>query len=363
MHTFYYSTLTFVHRPASLLLPQKPSAVYCSPDGSYLLVIQDEDGERTITAHHLSTFASVPGISVSLPDFPVDLNAALLTSIVNRNNIHLIGLSLNTQSCRSVVLDITGKATEFTFQELLSKGSLRHSKQTAHNCLIDCHRDVWTCFPVLAAVRRQTMTTSNQRQKKTLVYVTDDDRRPFSSYFSDMISAFEKSSLKPTGDELKSIVVSAQPFPSWTQQFLSSSDWPVSCFRAGAWLADLLCLIPMHLAITQQNRFVPLKDGVISPQLERSLLGADVNKIVENLTLGWYESIFQSYWSSKVRLIRVIWNDPYRMACLRQPVKVVSSMGEQSDGESFTLNHMLDTSFVGSAMRTTGSFRVFYDPN
>lgn len=28
-------------------------------------------------------------------------------------------------------------------------------------------------------------------------------------------------------------------------------------------------------------------------------------------------------------------------------------MGEQSVGKSFTLNHLVDTSFAGSAMRTT----------
>jgi hypothetical protein len=33
-------------------------------------------------------------------------------------------------------------------------------------------------------------------------------------------------------------------------------------------------------------------------------------------------------------------------------------MGEQSVGKSFTLNHLVDTSFAGSAMRTTGQFRV-----
>ena len=36
-----------------------------------------------------------------------------------------------------------------------------------------------------------------------------------------------------------------------------------------------------------------------------------------------------------------------------KPVKVVSSMGEQSVGKSFSLNHLMDTSFAGSAMRTT----------
>ena len=290
-------------RPASLQLPQVPHAIYSSPDGSCVLVVQEQDGVSTITTYHWSTFASTDGISVTLPDFPVDLDAALLTSIVNRNNIHLIGLDLESRTCRSVILDITRKATEFTFQERRSKASSSHRKHTVHNCLIDCHADVWTRFPVVPAVKRRTITSSSERQQKTLVFVTDDDRRPFSSHFSDIIHNFEKASRKPTGEELRSISVSAQTFPSFAHQFLlvSGRDWPVSRFRAGEWLADLLCLIPIHIAITHENRFVPLKDGILSAQLEKSLLGAEVNRIVDSLSLGWYESIFQSYWASKVQ--------------------------------------------------------------
>ena len=306
-----YSMLTRHHRHAALQLSQMPLAIYSAPDGSCVLISQEADGKRTITAHHWSTFASHDGIPVTLPDFPVDLATAILTSIVNRNNIHLIGLDLDTGSCRSVVLDITRKATEFRFEERGTKRPSSHGKPTVHNCLIDCHRDVWTRFPVVAAVRRQTITTSSQRQPKTLVFVTDDHRQPFSSHFTDMISAFEQTSRKPTDNELAGIKVSARPFPSFTQEYLSSSDWPVSRFRAGEWLVDLLCLIPIQIAITQENRFVPLKDGVLSPQMEKSLLGAEVNRIVDSLSLGWYESIFQSYWATKVRRsVLVTWNVP-----------------------------------------------------
>ncbi|KAI9455147.1 hypothetical protein BJY52DRAFT_1188514 [Lactarius psammicola] len=321
-------------KPASLQLPQVPRAIYSSPDGSCVLVVQEKEGVSSVTAYHWATFASTDGISITLPDFPVDLDAALLTSIVNRNNVHLIGLDVTAQTCRSVVLDITCKATEFSFQQQRSKASTSNGKETVHNCLIDCHSDVWTRFPVVAAVKRRTVTSSSERQQRTLTFVTDDDQRPFSLYFSEMIRSFTKTSRKPTGDVLKGITVSARTFTSFARAFLSSPEWPVSRFRAGEWLADLLCLIPIHIAVTHENRFVPLKDGVSSAQLEISLLGAEVNRIVDSLSIGWYESIFQSYWASK-------------------PVKVVSSMGEQSVGKSFTLNHLVDTSFAGSAMRTT----------
>jgi hypothetical protein len=301
---FLCDCLMFNHRPACLQLPQVPRAVYSSPDGSCALVIQDIEGVSTVTAYHWSSFASADGIPIQLPDFPVDLDTALLTSIVNRNNIHLIGLDVTSQTCQSVILDITCKATEFTFQEERSKASMDHGKETAHNCLIDCHSDVWTRFPVVAAVKRRTITSSSERLPRTLTFVSDDDQRPFSSYFLEMVHSFTRVSRKPTGDArgdvLKSIAVSACTFPSFAGSFLSTSEWPVSRFRAGEWLADLLCLIPIHIAITHNNRFVPLKDGVLSAQMEVSLLGAEVNKIVDSLSIGWYESIFQSYWASKV---------------------------------------------------------------
>ena len=37
-----------------------------------------------------------------------------------------------------------------------------------------------------------------------------------------------------------------------------------------------------------------------------------------------------------------------------QPVKVVSSMGQQSVGKRFSLNHIVDTSFAGNDVQTTG---------
>jgi hypothetical protein len=294
--------LMLPYRPATLQLPQVPRSVYSSPDGSCMLAVQEQDGMSTVTAYHWSTFGSTSGISVNISDFPVDLNATLLTSMVNRNNIHLIGLDLKSRSCRSVILSITCKATEFTVRERRSKASSGREKHAMHNCLIDCHADVWTRFPVVPSVRRHTMTPFSERCQKTLLFITCDDQRPFSSHFSDIIRAFESSSRKPTGNELSGIAVSACTFPSFARQLSSSPDWPVSRFRAGEWLADLLCLIPIHIAITDENRFVPLKDGVVSSELEKALLGAEVNRIVDSLSLGWYESMFQSYWASKVRV-------------------------------------------------------------
>ncbi|KAI9437151.1 hypothetical protein H4582DRAFT_2058133 [Lactarius indigo] len=271
------------------------------------------------------------GIALDVPDF--SLEGAVLTSMVDRGQVFFLGLDINGQAVKSVAIDITKKVTEFLFKE---KGKLiPNSRPTQHNSLLDCHADVWTRFPVLPAVKRRTITSLSERQQKTLTFIAENHTRPFASYFSDLVQTFEKTTRKPTGDELSGIKVTAAQFRPFWEEVLSASDWKVSRYRVGEWLVDLLCLIPIHIAVCRDNRFVPLADGVLSAELERSLLGAEVNQIVDKLSFGWYESIFQSYLALK-------------------PVKVVSSMGQQSIGKSFALNHLVDTSFAGSAMRTTG---------
>ena len=219
--------------------------------------------------------------------------------MVSRGQVFFLGLDVHAQAVRSVAIDITNKVTEFLFKEKGRK-HVPSTRPTRHNCLLDCHAEVWTRFPVLPAVKRRTITSLSERRQKTLTFITDNHTRPFASYFSDLVQTFEKETQKPTGDELSGIKVSAaQPRPFW-KKFLSDQDWEVSRYRVGEWLVDLLCLIPIHIAVCRENRFIPLANGVLSAELEMSLLGAEVNQIVDKLSFGWYESIFQSYLALKV---------------------------------------------------------------
>jgi hypothetical protein len=234
------------------------------------------------------------GILVDLPAVP---DNQVLTSFVTRNTVHLLCLDIPGHCFRSFALDITKKATEFMFKQKGRKAQRKDdSAGTLHNSLIDCHSDVWTRFPVVAAVRRQTLLSSD-RQRKSIVFVADRDHRAFSRRFLEMIRTFEDQTKKPTEGELRSIEISAMRFENFAIQDHAAM---ISRFRAGEWLIDLLCLIPIHIALAQENRFIPLKDGVLSAEVEQSLLGADVGQIVDSLSFGWYESLFQSYQSHKV---------------------------------------------------------------
>ncbi|KAJ7180889.1 hypothetical protein C8R46DRAFT_1070879 [Mycena filopes] len=326
-----YSLLPQQFRPATLSLPRHPVSAYSSPDGACLLLSYPEEFGFSFRAYHWDTWGSTQGIELGVLELPY--SNISLTSMVTRRSVHVIGI--DDAVCASVALDITKKTTEFMFTETADKKipAARHSSAVTHNTLVDCHSDVWARFPVVAAVQRQTIISSKNRLPRSLTFSTYSDHSKFASRFEDLISTFERRTRKPTGTELKKIGIFALTLDE-VAMLLSNNKWVVSEYRAGEWLVDLLCLIPIQIAVTQENRFVPLKDGVISSALEQSLLGAEVGEIVDSLSLGWYESVFQSYMVSK-------------------PIKVVSSMGEQSVGKSFSLNHLVDTSFAGSAMRTT----------
>lgn len=287
--------LFFLSRPSTLRLERTPVAAYASPDGACLLLSYPD---KHLVAYHWSTFGSTEGIALDCSSLPAD--TFILTSIVNRSSVHLVGLDPENHLCESIALDITKKVTEFTFKERGAKASRENGgNSTVHNCLIDCHSDVWTRFPVVPAVRRQTIVSPGRLGKK-LVFVTERDHSKFAPRFSSLIQSFEQRTRKPTGDELKNITVVATDFETIALDFYANHDWNTSKFQLGEWLVDLLCLIPLHIAITRENRFIPLKDGVTSSDWEKSLLGAEVGRIVDSLSFGWYESIFQSYMVSKV---------------------------------------------------------------
>ena len=271
--------------------------------------------------------------------------------MASRGRVFFLVLDIHAQAVKSVAIDIRTKVTEFMLKEK-GKKLYRNTRHTQHNSLLDCHAEVWTQFPVLPAVKP---TSLSERQQKMLTFVADDHTKPFASYFSKLVQTFEKTTRKPTGDVLHAIGVSAANFSPFSETVLSSWDWNVSRYRLGEWLIDLLCLVPINIAVCRANRFIPLRDGVYSAELERSLLGVEVNEIVDKLSFGWYEPIFQYYSVLKVQSWSVICTTRSAQQRLfhAQPVKVVSSMGQQS-GESYLLNHLMDTSFSGSAMWTTG---------
>lgn len=283
--------------PANIHLGHSPSQLLTTPDGSCLLSIEQQDNSAVITAYHWPSFGSNPDGLKFMIDTPSDASFGI-TSLGSRSAVHLLVLSPSIRSLHSVVLQIQNRSSEFTFKERESRQVDHHSRpQAVHNSLLDCHLDVWVRFPVHAAIQRDTISQLGRRPP-ALIFVTEDTERPFASYYRSLVSTFIRTVKKPTAGILNATQVSVV---SSAEEVSSGCD--VSEFLGGQWMVELLCLIPLQLAITHQNRFVPLKNGVWSPEQERELLGADVDQIVSTLSLGWYESLLQSYMASKVRYV------------------------------------------------------------
>jgi hypothetical protein len=92
------------------------------------------------------------GIALDIPNLQVG-DDLLVTSLVSRSAVHLVTLDLSAHTCQSYALAITRKITEFMFKERGVRGgtSSRSTNATAHNCIIDCHSEVWSSFPCVAS--------------------------------------------------------------------------------------------------------------------------------------------------------------------------------------------------------------------
>jgi hypothetical protein len=126
---------------------------------------------------------------------------------------------------------------------------------------------------VWSPIRHETLPGS-QHHCRSITFVCAQRPEDFKPYFDDMTRDFERSTRKPTNRQISNIAVTGMS--TYTPQLLETQ---VSQIQAGDWLAKLFCLIPIHIAITAQNRFIPLKDGVMSSKFEDSVLGFDVSQI------------------------------------------------------------------------------------
>ena len=219
---------------------------------------------------------------------------------------HVIFLDRSTPLCSSISLHIT---SEYDF--------CPDGNRLDSIAIIDCHSEVWTQYPVQAAIPWEA-APGTKHCPRSITLIASNSSHSFSKYFKALIRDFKQKTRKPAR-HLADIIATAQPFFD-----PASPNFPISQFKSGDWLVGLICLIPIHIAVTRQNRFIPLRDGATSQEFEQSLLGADVVRIADayvlwlelciqilihqsRLSFGWYESIFASYLACKVSFIRCLY--------------------------------------------------------
>jgi hypothetical protein len=235
----------------------------------------DVAGTVSIRCFHWASFGSHEGLDIPWPERVPTTSSMVVSSVGHRSIPHLIFLHPEENLCYSLLVQITRKTSEFSFRSDKGGRDGVQRRETINNSLIDCHAEVWTRFPVHAAIRRET-TEAALHYPCSIHFISSSSVPSFGPYFSSMIREFELKTRKPTKGLLRQIKISASI--DWEPTEPTSN---ISELQAGEWLVGLFCLIPIHLAITKSNRFVPLKDGVISPEFENSLLGANVAQISE----------------------------------------------------------------------------------
>lgn len=176
----------------------------------------------------------------------------------------------------SVRLDVTNKTSDYSFKEANHKAVLALKNSSRHGALVECHSDVWTKFPVKSTISRRS--PAQYPAPRSIMFVASGALDRFERRFRQMIRKFEQNTQKPTGDSLKLINVISMLHEDARDydHFQEATVYPT-----GRWLVELICLIPLHLAVATGNRFVPLKDGIVSADFERDLLGADIFQIAE----------------------------------------------------------------------------------
>ena len=262
-------------RPATLQLRTPPELVWSTPDGACLLALDRKGEERIpgLQCFHWSSFGSNDGIDLELPqNFAIGIPCSV-TSVGHRNSLHLVYLRPEDNECHSQALHVTHKVSQYAFKSQNAHSQQHNRIRTHNNSLIDCHAEVWTRYPVWSPIRHETLSGS-QHHGRGLTFISSHRPDAFKPYFDTMIRDFERETRKPTHRQLANIDVAARPSydPRNTKTLVSN-------LQAGDWIATLFCLIPVHIAVTSQNRFVPLKDGVMSSKFEDSVLGLDVDQI------------------------------------------------------------------------------------
>ncbi|KAG8712967.1 Vacuolar protein sorting-associated protein 13A [Ceratobasidium sp. 423] len=289
-----FSLVTQQFRAVSLQIDRPIVDAFSAPDGSCLLVVvpgNHSSSHRLLAFHWASFGTNKRGIdSTGLGGCD---GHRVATRFDGRGRVHVVSFDAASRALTSTVLQITQKANDFSFRK---KGIKK-----INNSLIDCHLEVWRQFPVVPAVARNTPIVID-RQPRELVFASSVGLQGVGEYFVGVISAFENTSWKPIGETLTAMRARG------TSKFGRNIVDKISEFKLGSFIVELLCLIPLHLAVMRGNHFIPLKDGVWDPEYERSLLGADVPGIVDALSLGCLNHLADtSFAGSAMRAAEGIW--------------------------------------------------------
>jgi hypothetical protein len=263
----------------------------------------------------------------SVVDLPLNFKYLefLQTSRINNQQTHLISLDLQNGCLNSLLVKITLDKAQFSFQKKCTREKSLALQKTNLNDLINAYKLMFEKYSIDNCIDPKKSRPLSLKIVLDIDDIEEYDEK-FEEYITRMFEDLKYSTKKPASilRKFSTSVIIFQELDVENADFQNFS----SEYQLGEWIIQLCCLIPIQIAVTRNNLFLPLKDGLSSN--ENYLTGRNADIISKKISFGWYEGIFKHFGNKKV--------------------KVVSSMGEQSCGKSFMLNHLVGTTFDGSAM-------------
>ncbi|GBC39328.2 hypothetical protein GLOIN_2v1773792 [Rhizophagus irregularis DAOM 181602=DAOM 197198] len=326
--------------------------VLSSPDGSYIVAFTKEilkdkseefdsiistddkkqrdynNGIKEINRVYVYFSGEYGGPVNKVIDLPLNFKFLefLQISCIDNQQTHLISLDLNNGCFNSLLL--VHKKMIYRFQHYKRNRSLA-LQRTKSNDLINPYKLMFEKYPIDSCIDPE------QSRPLSLKVVLDIDEsgniekygEKFEKYTTKIFDNLKRLTKKPA-NILKKFSTSVMTFQELDIENVEFQKKFSSEYQLGEWIIQLCCLIPIQIAVARNNLFQPLKDGLSSDENHLIELGDDrrhVEIISKNISFGWYEGIFKHFSNKKV--------------------KIISSMGEQSCGKSFMLNHLVGTTF------------------
>ena len=215
-----------------------------------------------------------------MSEIGIVVHARCTNCLLEPRTDHAIFLDQSAQVCSSTSLPIACKTSEFDFRAEGVQTLLRSLRSTTPSLTATQKFERGTRSGCHSSGDR----TRHEPLPRSITFISPNSPDNLSRYFKALVREFEQKTLKPTRHQLANIGVAVQPSFGPV-----SPNIPTSQFKAGDWLVGLFCPIPSHIAVTGQNPFIPLRNGVMSQEFEQSFLGADVGRIAEAYAL-WHLS-------------------------------------------------------------------------
>eukprot|EP01119_Soliformovum_irregulare_P015879 TRINITY_DN4538_c0_g1_i3.p1 TRINITY_DN4538_c0_g1~~TRINITY_DN4538_c0_g1_i3.p1 ORF type:complete len:2418 (+),score=551.37 TRINITY_DN4538_c0_g1_i3:532-7785(+) len=297
-----------------------------SPRGEALIIFSKAHlTEEVHSACYLTSSleAIASGIQGPLDINPHLLQHTLITQFGGNLNSqdHMVQYNLEEGLITSMMVQITTKEESYGVRRLGANQIVDDSKGQEQKTLVDYLFHIYDKFPVGSLLL--DTDTSLQVTFVCTTPVHDQIKESLIQRVKHLVQQLDKTE-KPIRSlgllnalQVLSLEADAFTFQEATPQSL------------GAWIRNLICLVPIQITRAEGNEFLVLSDGKLTPFEE---MGQNALDFASQIRLGLYEAVLGG------------WDGP---------VKVVTSMGKQSTGKSYTLNHLSGSLFNIAGGRCT----------